>query len=199
MDIKPIMRISRSSTLVLVAIVMISSCLVGEDSKMIVSFEYPESLNDWYSVNDGVMGGRSKGSFTSTSSGGLLFFGDLSLENNGGFASIRSRMEPLNLSDAKGLLVRARGDGRTYTMNLWGPRMGTATSYRASMPTNGGEIEEIFIPFSEFRLTSYGRLIRGQPLNTADIRSIGFTISDKNEGPFKLEILSIQAVLSGES
>lgn len=165
---------------------------------MIVSSENPESVQSWYSVNDGVMGGRSKGSFTVTERGTLLFFGDLSLENNGGFASIRSRMEPLDLSDEEGLRVRIRGDGRTYTLNLWGPRMGSATSYRASMPTGSDGIEEIVIPFSNFQLTSYGREVRGQPLDTADIRSIGFTISDKNEGPFQLEIVSIQSV-SGDT
>lgn len=162
--------------------------------KMIVSFENPDSLETWYSVNDGVMGGRSTGAFVGTKAGSLLFFGDLSLENNGGFASIRSRMESLDLSGSEGLLVRLKGDGRSYIMNLWGPRMGSATSYRASMPTKEGEVEEVFIPFSEFRLTSFGRRVRGPALDTSNIRSLGFTLSDKKEGPFKLEILSIQSV-----
>ena len=73
---------------------------------------------DWEVVNDGVMGGLSKGNFTISDEGILNFSGTLSLENNGGFTSIRSEGIDRNLSKDLGILLKARGDGRTYTIRL---------------------------------------------------------------------------------
>jgi monofunctional biosynthetic peptidoglycan transglycosylase len=53
-----------------------------------------------------------------TPEGTMRFFGELSLENNGGFSTIRSGKVDLNLSNDLGLLLRVKGDGRTYEARL---------------------------------------------------------------------------------
>ena len=56
-------------------------------------FTGAEGAKDWQTVNDGVMGGVSEGKFKITDKKTLEFFGTLSLENNGGFASVRTKAE----------------------------------------------------------------------------------------------------------
>ena len=70
----------------------------------------------WFTLNDDVMGGVSQSEFAVTERGTALFRGALSLRNNGGFATIRSRAADLDLAGASGLILRVRGDGRTYSI-----------------------------------------------------------------------------------
>jgi len=51
------------------------------------------STDNWYIVDDRVMGGRSYGNFEITDDGFGRFWGDVSTENNGGFSSVRYRVE----------------------------------------------------------------------------------------------------------
>ncbi len=161
--------------------------------KNVASFETDESLKSWTSVNDGVMGGISKGGFKRSEEGTLLFTGNLSLENNGGFTSIRMKSSALGLSDMSALVVKARGDGRTYWVDVRVSNQMISGSYRAYLPTTAGEWQETRIPFADFKLQTFGREIAGKPLNAAAIASVGFTLSDKKAGPFALEVASVKA------
>ena len=60
-------------------------------SKLLMDFSDASVTRQWLSVNDNVMGGVSDGSFRFTDDKTLEFSGNLSLENRGGFASIRTR------------------------------------------------------------------------------------------------------------
>ena len=68
---------------------------------------------NWKVVNDTVMGGRSSSRWTSNSSE-FIFEGNLSLENNGGFASIRCEFKNDDLSVEDGIYLKVKGDGRNY-------------------------------------------------------------------------------------
>jgi uncharacterized surface protein with fasciclin (FAS1) repeats len=161
--------------------------------KTIASFVEDDSLKSWTSVNDGVMGGVSKGGFKRSEQGTLLFTGELSLENNGGFASIRTKQSELGLAGTCGILVKARGDGRTYWVDLRVSNQMAASSYRAFLPTTAGEWKETLIPFKDFKLQSFGRQLPSKPINPASIASAGFTLADKKDGPFSLEIEYVKA------
>jgi uncharacterized surface protein with fasciclin (FAS1) repeats len=171
---------------------LISMCLaqsaLGEDVKFIASFEKPDSERNWISVNDGVMGGLSEGSFRRTERKTLLFTGSLSLENNGGFASIRTGPGPMDLAGTSGIVVKARGDGRTYWVDLRTARQFGASSYRAFLPTSKDAFKETFIPFSDFKLQRFGQQVSAWSVDPAAIVAVGFTLSDKQAGPFELEI-----------
>jgi len=177
-----------TTCLVWITILLLGSTLAAED-RMLFEFDTATASRDWQTVNDGVMGGISEGRFKITEKKTLEFFGTLSLENNGGFASVRSRSRKLGLRKDDVLIIRVRGDGRDYTLNLYVPRPLTAFSYRASFKTTAGEWTEITIPLNQFVATSFGRVVaNATPLNPSEINSVGFLLSDKKAGPFKLEV-----------
>jgi NADH dehydrogenase [ubiquinone] 1 alpha subcomplex assembly factor 1 len=162
--------------------------------RVICDFDTPASSGEWTAVNDNVMGGVSEGQHRITGGGTLEFTGTLSLENNGGFASIRSRPAGTNLAEFDGLLIRVRGDGKRYAFNLQTDVPIRAGSYRLNFETKASEWREIPLAFADFQATSFGEVIRDVPsLDPAKIRSFGLTISDKQAGPFKLEVDWIRA------
>jgi monofunctional biosynthetic peptidoglycan transglycosylase len=168
-----------------------------ERKQMIFAFDNPQDREPWSAVNDNVMGGVSDGRVRITDRGTLEFFGSISLENNGGFASIRSRRDDMDLSSFDGLLIRVRGDGKRYDLNLRTNVRIMAGSYRAKFDTNKNVWQEIYVPFSEFVPTSFGRVRNDLPaLDPSKIRSFGFLISDKQAGPFSLEVEWIKAAVA---
>ena len=161
--------------------------------KVVASFGSDEAMKSWTSVNDGVMGGASKGGFKRSEQGTMVFSGELSLANNGGFASVRLKESDLGLSGTNGLIVKTKGDGRTYWVDLrFADQMG-ASSYRAFLPTTAGESKETRLPFTEFKLQAFGRELPLKPINPASIASVGFTLADKKAGPFSLEVEYVKA------
>ena len=65
-------------------------------SQLIFDFNQTNPVNHWTVVDDVVMGGRSYGRFSIDSEGHGVFSGNVSLENNGGFSSLRYRFEKIN-------------------------------------------------------------------------------------------------------
>jgi monofunctional biosynthetic peptidoglycan transglycosylase len=165
-------------------------------ARVLFDFNAPDASSRWRSVNDGVMGGVSEGAFRIDDSGVMRFSGTLSLENNGGFASVRTVPQDLGLASIDEVLVlRLRGDGRPYLLNLYTPSRRTAFSYRAEFPTAEGEWIEARIPIRACRASSFGRPAPGDdPVDPTRVNALGITLSDKNPGPFLLEIQSIRVV-----
>lgn len=167
---------------------------VGPGAHTVFDFKDPPSPDDWVAVNDNVMGGVSQGIF-SMDRGVLTFSGKISLENNGGFASIRSKPGRHDLSSHAGLLIRVRGDGQRYMVSLRTDLAFLAASYQSGFDTKKNAWQEVFLPFPDFIPRAFGRTLNDAPrLNPAEIRSFGFLIADKQAGPFKLEIDWIKAV-----
>jgi monofunctional biosynthetic peptidoglycan transglycosylase len=165
------------------------------EQRVVFGFDDRDSRGEWTSVNDDVMGGVSEGGLSITEKGVLEFTGVVSLENNGGFASIRSRPDKHDLSECDGLLLRVRGDGHRYACNIRTDRPVASGSYRQPFETKTNEWQEIALPFRDFVATSHGQIMRDAPdLDIEKIRSFGFTISDKQAGPFKLEVDWVKAV-----
>lgn len=162
--------------------------------RSLFDFSTQNASSQWQTVNDGVMGGISEGRFRITKDGMLDFFGTLSLENNGGFASVRSRPKQLNLQDGDTLVTRVKGDGRKYTLNLYLPRRRVAFSYRMEFKTEKDKWIEVRVPLKDFKATSFGRIVNNAgPVNAQQVNSIGFLLGDKKAGPFKLEVEWIKA------
>ncbi|MCC5847532.1 MAG: CIA30 family protein [Verrucomicrobia bacterium] len=154
---------------------------------------FPMDNTRWTAVNDNVMGGRSKGSPQITAEGRLHFRGEISLENQGGFSSIRSNSPSYRMPGNGSILLRIRGTNRGYFMDLRTSARQGGFSYRVPFrPTSDTEWEVISLPLSAFRPSAFGvDLPDVAPLDPNAIQSIGFTIYDKKDGPFDLEIESI--------
>ena len=175
-------------TLVLVFFLGAATLMTEDEDRVLFTFDKPDSGKPWQTVNDGVMGGRSVGRFRINDDKKMEFFGTLSLENNGGFASVRSTGKRLDLVKGDTILVRLRGDGRKYTLNLYTPRRLPAFSYRAEFQTKKDEWIDIRVPLDKFVATSFGQVVRDQPLNPSEVDGLGILLGDKKAGPFKLEV-----------
>jgi hypothetical protein len=173
--------------------VLVQTVAAEETRKMLFDFKSPDAAAAWETVNDGVMGGVSDGRVRMTDEGTLEFFGVLSLENNGGFASVRSRPRPLGLAAEDRVAVRLRGDGREYTLNLYVPTSRVAFSYRVPIQTKADEWMEIAIPLKDFQATSFGRPVPSAgPVDAPQVNSLGFLLGDKKPGKFRLEVAWIR-------
>lgn len=169
----------------------------GEDAgdmKTVFSFDSKSDAEGWPATNDAVMGGISDGRSEITRDGILRFSGRVSLENNGGFASIRSASMERDLSAYDGIVIRVCGDGKRYALTIRTDVRIRAGSYRVKFDTEADGWHELFLPFADFRATSFGKeLPDAPPLDPRRIRSFGFLISDKQDGPFALEVGWIKA------
>jgi NADH dehydrogenase [ubiquinone] 1 alpha subcomplex assembly factor 1 len=159
-------------------------------------FEFSGAANEpaWFSVNDGVMGGVSQGG-AKLVSGSLHFRGVLSLENNGGFSSIRSGGPTRDLSAAKAIVLRVKGDGRTYRLQLAtnAEFRRARVSYQAPFPTKAGEWTEVSVPLASLVPMFRGQTLSGPALDAARIEEIGLSLSDGKPGAFALEVDWIRA------
>jgi len=147
------------------------------------------ALAPWQAVNDGVMGGVSVGRMVATERG-LRFEGVLSLENNGGFASVRRPVD-LDLSRVGAVWLRLRGDGRRYQLRLRLDDRWDGVAWRAEFETNG-EWQSMELPFDGFEPVFRGRRVPGAgPVVPANIRQMGFMLADRTAGAFALDIAAI--------
>jgi NADH dehydrogenase [ubiquinone] 1 alpha subcomplex assembly factor 1 len=193
------MTLTRTNLLALALVAGTAGALAAEEKKMLFAFDTPDAAKEWMAVNDGVMGGVSDGRFKVTDAKTMEFFGTLSLENNGGFASVRSKPKALGLTSDDSIVVRVRGDGREYTLNLYTPTLRMAFSYRATIKTKAGEWVEVSLPLRDFYATSFGNKVPDAgPVDAGKVNSVGFLLSDKRAGPFKLEVEWIKAVAAAE-
>ncbi|MFT5234606.1 MAG: hypothetical protein ACI9UK_001915 [Candidatus Krumholzibacteriia bacterium] len=186
---------SRSILLLASAIpfgVLASDAPAPQDPVDVVSFK---SDAQWLVVNDGVMGGLSESSLRLTEQESGTFSGELSLENNGGFASVRTMAIAQNLSSYSGLKIRVKGDGRKYQLRLRIDNLLDGGAYRSIFETQGGVWETIVIEFDQFQPTWRGRILDDvAKLNPDRIRQVGFLVTGEMPGPFSLEIDFVQAV-----
>ena len=159
-------------------------------------FEFSGAADEpaWIAVNDGVMGGVSRGG-AKLIDGSLHFRGVLSLENNGGFSSIRSGGPTRDLQAAKAIMLRVKGDGRTYRLQLatTAEFRRARISYQAEFPTKRGEWTEVTVPLASLVPQFRGQKLSGPPLDRTRIEEIGLSLSDGNPGAFALEVDWIKA------
>ena len=77
----------------------------------IVNPENDIGLKNWNIVNDDVMGGISKSYLALNDENNLIFSGNVSLRNNGGFASTRMELDRESLNGIRFFKIKFRGDG----------------------------------------------------------------------------------------
>lgn len=164
-----------------------------DNDRRLFDFAVSGSGARWAAVNDGVMGGRSEGG-PDFDGDELHFSGELSLENNGGFSSIRHDID-LDLAGFTGLRLRVNGDGRTYQLRLQTDSRysGRAVAYSGAVPTRRGEWTEVDVPFDSLQAGFRGRDLTGYTFDPANIERIGLLLGDKTPGPFSLHVQWIEA------
>lgn len=163
-------------------------------NKTLFDFQAATHSPAWEVVNDDVMGGVSTSQFQVLTNGCAVFSGTVRLENNGGFASVRSAAVGEDLTGLTAFVLRVHGGGRRYKSSVRTGAGFDTPLYQCSFTTKPGEGEEHRLAFSDFVPTFRGRVLTDvPPLNPAKVNSVGFLISDKQAGPFRLEIGWIKA------
>ena len=191
---------SRTGSIATILVLVLGSIGTAAEpaAKLVVDFSDAAAARKWLSVNDGVMGGVSEGGFRITDNKTLVFSGKISLENRGGFASIRTRPAELGLGGSDTIALRVKGDGRTYYLGLRTAARFAAASYRAPVKTQKDTWQETRISLKDFEYAAFGRRIaRAEPLKANKVQSVGFTLADKQAGPFRLEVAWIRAEQGG--
>jgi len=164
------------------------------DQAVLVDLGDPAAVAAWTTVNDPVMGGRS----TSTAAfgdGGLVFSGNISLDNNGGFASARGPFDPeigRRAAGATSLRVRALGDGKIYVLKV---ETGQPWSYIQRFATDAGVRRTYDLPVGGFEPVGMflDPVPGAPPLDPSIISRVALYILDKQDGPFQLAVSSIDS------
>lgn len=171
-----------------VAVMAVTPAIAGgpPGAEMIADFQSSEL--GWQTIDDVVMGGASR-SRLEIADGVATFSGAVSLENNGGFASVRSIPAEHDLSRFDGVVLKVRGDGHRYGFRLRTTNAFDGVSYQAEIEPPAEEWSEVVIPFEDFEPVFRGRRVASAPaLEPANVRTMGLIIAGKQAGPFRLDI-----------
>ncbi|XP_041928140.1 complex I intermediate-associated protein 30, mitochondrial [Alosa sapidissima] len=180
-----------------------------EQTRVLWEFRGPESLNQWLVSSDREIGGRSEvylklGRNNNT----CLLYGTLCSApprdgetRYSGYCTMRSeqlrasfdRKKHHDVSNFNTLHLRVRGDGRPWMINIGVENYfhhQRDDIYSYFLYTRGGPYwQDVKIPFSKFFLATRGRIQDDQHCLLLDkMNTIGFTLGDKADGPFQLEI-----------
>ena len=186
------------ATLIACAALVLMSSGSAEAAPDVVLLQLDDAgkVSGWSTVDDPVMGGRSTSS-VAFGDGGLLFSGNISLENNGGFASARSPRDPgigQRAAGAKSLRVRAVGDGKAYVLKVG--TAGLPYGYIQHFSTEAGVQRGYDLPIEGSQAVEQ-RLDPApsapQRLDPSSIDQVAVYILDKQQGPFEIAISDIDA------
>ena len=150
---------------------------------------FSEQDPEWIIVDDGVMGGLSESSLALHPNGTALYSGDVSLQNNGGFASTRMLIDKDMPSAYSEIVLRVKGDGKKYNFRIRKNKEFDGLAYDFEFSTNEDEWMEIKLPLSDFQGTFRGRKYEDKiGVLSEDIGQIGILIANKQEGAFQIEM-----------
>lgn len=153
----------------------------------LLDFTDPADVAQWRPVDDVVMGGVSRSVFSQAGPGVARFRGNVSLENFGGFASVRTPPRAWDTAGATAFVLRVRGDGHQYKFTLRTSDGFDGIQYQARFTAPAGAWSEVRLPVDGFVATFRGRKVPFAPALDPDcVRALGLMISDKQAGPFEL-------------
>ncbi len=153
---------------------------------IIFDFNKNSDLSNWAIVDDVVMGGRSDGYMEINPEGHAVFYGKVSLENNGGFSSVRYRFAQKDVSTYSHVKIRLKGDGKRYQFRVKSDSY-DRHSYIYHFSTSG-DWQTITIPLTEMVPRFRGRILDMPNYPARVLTEIAFLIANKKAEDFKLEI-----------
>ena len=115
-----------------------------------------------------------------------------------GFAmlQLRTHEDEVGCEEYDALALRASGDGRLYSVSLRNAvPLAPNIAYQGFLARERRGWRTYELPFTSFAATRGGRLL-GQPrvLDVARFSSLSIAVADDVEGPFRLEIRSVEAL-----
>ena len=159
-------------------------------SHIIFDFNKNSSISNWIVVDDVVMGGKSNGNFQLNKDGKGVFSGKISLDNNGGFSSVRYGFYKLNIEKFKSIVLKIKGDGKNYQFRIK-HKSSDYASYITSF-SSSGEWQEIEIPLISMYPSFRGRKLDEPNFFHKSIEEVTFLIANKKNEEFILLIDKIE-------
>jgi hypothetical protein len=158
--------------------------------ELIYNFSAKSNPSDWRIIDDGVMGGESQGKFNIDEKGHGVFEGTISLENNGGFSSVRYQFDKLNVSANSTICLFLKGDKKEYQFRIK-DKKDNYYSYITTFKTSG-EWQEIEIPLKDLYPSVRGRKLPMANFSSSSFEEIVFLIGNKKNESFKLMLDKIE-------
>lgn len=152
----------------------------------ILNFDSKQSVSKWKTINDDVMGGVSTSGIAYNNNDYAIFSGNVSLKNNGGFASIRRQLSGVNLYNKKSIVLRVKGDGKNYQLRIKKNRF-DYYSYVYSFPTSGNW-ESVSVDLASMYPSFRGQRLNFSNFSAKQIQQISILIANDKEEEFNLII-----------
>lgn len=166
---------------------------------LLFDFSDPRAVTEWDAIDDRVMGGASRSTLRHDPGGHAVFEGNVSLERNGGFASVRCKPGERGVPDAQLCLIELRGDPNQFKLSLHTDVGFDGLNYQASFAPSGNDWRILSLPLVDFRASFRGREVPGAPrLDPARIRQVGLMIVTRQAGRFQLRIRRISLARSAQ-
>ena len=166
--------------------------LQGMNSKIIFDFNKGIKIQDWNVLDDVVMGGKSSGQLYLNTEGFGVFKGSISLENNGGFSSVRHQFKKIDVSKYSKIKIRLKGDGKNYQFRVK-DNLSNYYSYITTFSTTN-EWQVVEITMKDMYPSFRGRRLNMPNFSHDFIEQIVFLIGNKNTEDFKLIIDTIELI-----
>lgn len=170
-------------------IILLTIILITMQTSTIFDFSKKSDTTNWKIVDDVVMGGRSSGTFHINKEGNGVFKGRVSLENNGGFSSLRYRFNKISTKQYSKIILRVKGDEKTYQFRVKS-KSSDYYSYITYFNTTK-DWETIELSLSDMYPAFRGRKLNISNYDNESIEEIAFLIGNKKAEAFNLEIDSI--------
>jgi len=156
-------------------------------------FDSAASVTGWSAIDDRVMGGISRSRLRFDPAGHAVFEGVVSLERNGGFASVRSPAQDLGMGGGLVYRLEVRGDGKRYKLNLRTDATFDGVNYQAAFQPPADIWTQVHLPVADFIPTLRGRIVHdAPPLDPARVKQTGLMIADRQAGVFSLAVRALE-------
>lgn len=160
--------------------------------RLLFDFSGADSVRDWTAIDDRVMGGESHSRLRHDPRGHAVFEGVVSLERNGGFASVRCIPGDRGQPGAQVCHIDVRGPTKQFKVSLLTDNGFDSLSYQAGFAPSGNGWQSLSLPVTAFSASFRGRPVPGAPpLDPARVRQVGLMIAARQAGPFTLDIRRI--------
>lgn len=157
---------------------------------LLFDFSATKDWSSWEVENDVVMGGNSSSKLEPSKEGNAVFKGAVSLENNGGFASVQYHFPSKNIKGYKTALILLKGDGKSYQFRMKSTLKERA-SYIYTFKTTG-DWQTVEVPLKQMEPVFRGNKLDLPNFSAESIQEIRFLIGNKKAEDFRLEIKKIE-------
>jgi NADH dehydrogenase [ubiquinone] 1 alpha subcomplex assembly factor 1 len=170
-------------------IILLFPFLMQQQNNYQIDFGEEKKGRYWSVVNDGVMGGLSRGSKKLTKNS-LLFKGNVSLDNNGGFSSLRRSFSEFDISNFEYVEIKYRSSGISLALTFAVSRRWYVPNYKVSLDRTSSKWKTITLKLTDLRKYYIGKAMNEKLKKETlkEIIRIGFITDEKKYGDFEFEI-----------